>query len=125
MLQASGNRHGHTATRGFRNGEPVRARSLADWIQPSAARHRTRERSTGAAAPAVLHGFLALVGTKTIGKPLNRFLLLHLITKIKVKVIKLDTKININLQNIENFENELTRAELCRTRSVYENQYEI
>jgi hypothetical protein len=76
MLQASGNRHGHTATRGFRNGEPVRARSLADWIQPSSARRRTREPRTGAAAPAVLHGFLTLARTKTAEKSLNRFLLL-------------------------------------------------
>jgi len=29
-------------------------------------------------------------------------------------------KMNTNLRNIENFENELIQAELCRTRSIYE-----
>jgi hypothetical protein len=47
------------------------------------------------------------------------FLLLDLInTKTKAKAIKLDTKTKMNLRNIENFENELIRAELCQTRSV-------
>jgi hypothetical protein len=30
-------------------------------------------------------------------------------------------KINVNLRNIENFENEPIRAKLYRTRSIYEN----
>ena len=41
-------------------------------------------------------------------------------TKTKTKVVKPDTKTNINLRNIKNFENELIRAELYQTRSVYE-----
>ena len=57
---------------------------------------------------------------ETVEKSLNCFLLLQLNTKIKAKVVKPDTKMNTNLPNIENFENELIRAELCRTRSVYE-----
>ena len=31
----------------------------------------------------------------------------------EAKAVKLDTKANTNLQNIENFENELIRTELC------------
>jgi hypothetical protein len=57
------------------------------------------------------------VRMKTVGKPLNRFLLLHLNTNTKTKAVKSDTKTKTNLRN---FENELIRAELCRTRSVYE-----
>jgi hypothetical protein len=62
------------------------------------------------------------LGMKTAGKPLNRFLLLHLNTKTKAKAkaLKPDTKTSTNLWNIKNFENELIRAKLCRTRSVYE-----
>jgi hypothetical protein len=54
---------------------------------------------------------------------LNRFLLLRLNTKMKMKVktVKPNTKTNANLRNIENFENEPIRAKLCRTRLVYEN----
>jgi hypothetical protein len=40
---------------------------------------------------------------------------------MKAKTVKPDTKTNTNLRNIENFENELIRAKLCRKRSVYEN----
>jgi hypothetical protein len=58
---------------------------------------------------------------KTVEKLLNRFLLLHLNTKMKAKTVKLDTKTNMNLRNIENFKNEPIQAKLCRTRSVYEN----
>jgi hypothetical protein len=58
---------------------------------------------------------------KTVGKLLNHFLLLYLNTKTKTKTVKPDTKMNANLRNIENFENEPIRAKLCRTRSVYEN----
>ena len=53
-------------------------------------------------------------------KTSNRFLFLHFNTKIKVKAVKPDTKTNTNLRNIENFENELIRAELYRTRSLHE-----
>jgi hypothetical protein len=60
------------------------------------------------------------LGMKTVRKLLNRFLLLYFNTKTKAKVVKPETKMNMNLRNIENFENELIRAELCRTRSVYE-----
>jgi len=60
------------------------------------------------------------LGMKMVRKPLNCFLLLHLNTKTKAKAVKPDTKTNTNLRNIENFENKLIRAELCRTRSVYE-----
>ena len=42
------------------------------------------------------------------------------ILNTKTKAVKPDTKTNTNLRNIKNFENELIRAELCRTRSVYE-----
>jgi hypothetical protein len=41
-------------------------------------------------------------------------------TETKAKTVKLNTKMNVNLRNIENFENEPIRAKLCRTRSVYE-----
>ena len=59
-------------------------------------------------------------GMKTVGKPLNHFLLLYFNVKTKAKAVKPDTKTNTNLWNIENFENELIQAELCQTRSVYE-----
>ena len=52
-----------------------------------------------------------------IGKPLNRFILLHLNTKTKAKAVKLDMKTNTNF--LENFKNKLIRVELCRTRLVY------
>ena len=55
---------------------------------------------------------------KTVGKPLNRFVLLQLNKKTKAKAVKPDTKTNTNLHNIKNLKNELIRAELCRTRSV-------
>jgi hypothetical protein len=60
---------------------------------------------------------------KTVGKLLNYFLLLHFNpkTKMKAKTVKPDTKTNTTLWNIKNFENELIRAKLCRTQSVYEN----
>jgi hypothetical protein len=65
-----------------------------------------------------------LLGMKTVGKPLNRFLLLHLNTKtkekVKVKAVKPEIKTNTNLRNIENFKNELIQAEFCRTQSEYE-----
>jgi hypothetical protein len=54
-------------------------------------------------------------------RKLNHFLLLHLDMKTKAKTIKPDTKTNMNLRNIENFENEPIWAKLCQTRSVYEN----
>jgi hypothetical protein len=53
---------------------------------------------------------------KTVRKLLNCFLLLHLNTKIKAKIAKLDTKTNTNLRNIENFENEPIRAKLGQTQ---------
>ena len=59
------------------------------------------------------------IGMKMVRKPLNHFLLLHLNTKTKAKAVKLEIKTNTNLWNIENFENEHTQVELCRTRSVY------
>jgi hypothetical protein len=43
---------------------------------------------------------------KTVRKLLNHFLLLHLNMKTKAKMVKPDTKMNANLRNIENFENE-------------------
>jgi hypothetical protein len=58
--------------------------------------------------------------TKTVEKPLNCFLLLHLNTKTKAKTVKPDTKKNVNLRKIEYSKNEPIRVELCRTRSVYE-----
>jgi hypothetical protein len=58
---------------------------------------------------------------EAVGKPLNCFLLLYLNTKTKTKAVKPDTKTNTNLRNIDNFGNEPIRAELCRTRSAYEN----
>jgi len=60
------------------------------------------------------------IGMKMVRKPLNHFLLLHLNTKTKAKTVKPDTKTNANLRKIEYFENEPIRAELRRTRSVYE-----
>ena len=55
-----------------------------------------------------------------VGKPLNRFLPLHLNMEMKAKAVKPDMKMNTTLRNIENFENELIRAELYRTQSISE-----
>ena len=40
---------------------------------------------------------------------------------MKTKTVKSDTKTNTNLRNIETFENDPIRSDLCRTRSIYEN----
>jgi hypothetical protein len=61
-----------------------------------------------------------LLGMKTVGKPLNRFLFLHLNTKTKAKAVKPDTKRTRTYEIIKNFKNELILVELCRTQSIYE-----
>ena len=48
---------------------------------------------------------------QTVRKSLNNFLLLHFNTKMKTKTVKPDTKLNMNLRNIKNFENEPIRME--------------
>jgi hypothetical protein len=57
---------------------------------------------------------------ETVRKPHNRFSTSTFKYEMKAEAVKPDTKINKNLQNIENFKNELIQAELYRTRSVYE-----
>jgi hypothetical protein len=69
-----------------------------------------------ASTPGRLTNRAMLVRTKTVRKIVSRFLLLHLNTKTKTKMVKSDTKMNANLRNIENFENEPIRTKLCRTQ---------